>query len=543
MIKKIAFICAALLGIFIFLFLFEDTFPTASIDLKITRDDAIQKARIYVKDLGYSLEGYETSVVFSGDSTKFVFLEKCLGLKKASHIAKDTIPIWSWKVRFFRELEKEEFTVLVNPNGRIDSFIHDTAQNAPGKTITQDAARTQIEDFFKGKNVSIETMELIESKSVQLENRTDHTFVWKNTATELEWREKDQEGQGMLRLSATVQGDKIGEFQSYFWTPEVFDRFIRKLSSEGRFLALVSSFFYMLLYIAAIVMFIASFRDVPLPARLMLSLALLIGIPNFLNLFNSLPILKAGYDTKVNFLVYYGSEIIYGLKGIINNIIVIIIVFCGGTYLARKLYKDRIVGFHSVLEGKRVTPAIRNEIYGGYIFAAIALGFVTLFYYLGMKYCGVWVFPSVQYSNILGTAFPFLLPLSLSIVAAVSEEFIFRMFAISFLKRYLRVTFLAVIIPALIWAFAHSSYAVFPIYTRGIELTIVACAFSYVFLRYGILNCIVAHYVIDAVLFSIPLLRSSNLYFIISGVIVILLALVPAFYGFCMRSVAESEKS
>ena len=45
----------------------------------------------------------------------------------------------------------------------------------------------------------------------------------------------------------------------------------------------------------------------------------------------------------------------------------------------------------------------------------------------------------------------------------------------------------------------------------------------------------VAHYVIDAVLFSIPLLRSSNWYFLTSGVIVILLAGLPAVLSLVMR--------
>ena len=115
--------------------------------------------------------------------------------------------------------------------------------------------------------------------------------------------------------------------------------------------------------------------------------------------------------------------------------------------------------------------------------------------------------------------------------AAISEEFVFRMFAVSFLKKFMRFTFLAILIPSIIWAFAHSSYAVFPIYTRGIELTIVALAFCFVYLRYGILACIIAHYVIDAVLFSIPLLRSSNMYFLTSGLIVIALAGIPALFG------------
>jgi len=278
-------------------------------------------------------------------------------------------------------------------------------------------------------------------------------------------------------------------------------------------------------------MFIISFREAPLSFRLMVALGLIIGLPNVLNVLNSLPLIKAGYDTKVNYLVYYGSAIIQGIKGIVHHVIVIIIVFCGGSYVTKKVFPERIRSLHHLLDGHRPTRNVQGEIFGGYLFAFMILGFVTCFYYFGMQYFGVWVFPSTRYSNILGTWFPFLLPVSLSLVAAISEEFVFRMFAVSFLKKIFKFTIIAALIPSLIWAFAHSSYAVFPIYTRGIELTIVALAFCFVYLRYGILACIIAHYVIDAVLFSIPLLRSSNMYFLTSGYIVIVLAGIPALFG------------
>ena len=49
-----------------------------------------------------------------------------------------------------------------------------------------------------------------------------------------------------------------------------------------------------------------------------------------------------------------------------------------------------------------------------------------------------------------------------------------------------------------------------------------------VFLRYGLETVIIAHYVIDATLGAWPLLRSHNLSFIISGIIVITLASIPS---------------
>lgn len=110
----------------------------------------------------------------------------------------------------------------------------------------------------------------------------------------------------------------------------------------------------------------------------------------------------------------------------------------------------------------------------------------------------------------------------------MSEEVTFRLFGISLVKRYLKSTALAVLIPAAIWAFAHSNYPVFPVYVRGIELTIADAAFGVAFLRLGLVTCIVAHFVIDAVLVGMPLLTSGNATYVVSGVAVMGIALVLA---------------
>jgi membrane protease YdiL (CAAX protease family) len=85
---------------------------------------------------------------------------------------------------------------------------------------------------------------------------------------------------------------------------------------------------------------------------------------------------------------------------------------------------------------------------------------------------------------------------------------------------------LAIFLSALFWGFAHSTYAFFPVYLRGIELTIFGSIFVLVFLRYGFETVVLAHFVIDAVIVGMPLMRSHNFYFIISGVFVIFLPLI-----------------
>ena len=111
----------------------------------------------------------------------------------------------------------------------------------------------------------------------------------------------------------------------------------------------------------------------------------------------------------------------------------------------------------------------------GYSLGFFFLGYITLFYMIGRKYLGVFLPAEGPYSNLLGMYLPWLAPLTISLLAAVSEEYVSRLFSISFLKRYIKWTPAALIIPAAIWAFGHSTYPVFPVYVRGIELTSPEC--------------------------------------------------------------------
>ena len=76
-------------------------------------------------------------------------------------------------------------------------------------------------------------------------------------------------------------------------------------------------------------------------------------------------------------------------------------------------------------------------------------------------------------------------------------------------------------------------------YLRGIELTIGGVIFGIAYLRLGLLTCIVAHYVVDAVLLGAPLLATGNTVYVVSGAIAIGLALGPAALGFFARTTAQ----
>jgi membrane protease YdiL (CAAX protease family) len=168
----------------------------------------------------------------------------------------------------------------------------------------------------------------------------------------------------------------------------------------------------------------------------------------------------------------------------------------------------------------------------GYSLALFHIGYVVLFYYFGRR-AGIWSPAEVGYTDALSTFLPWIYPLTVSLTASLTEEFLFRVFAISVLRKFLP-TWMAVLIPAFLWGFLHSNYPQQPSFIRGIEVGILGIIAGYIFLRWGILATLIWHYTIDAVFVGLFLFNSTNLYFIFSGAIVMGLLLIPmmlAFFG------------
>jgi hypothetical protein len=95
-----------------------------------------------------------------------------------------------------------------------------------------------------------------------------------------------------------------------------------------------------------------------------------------------------------------------------------------------------------------------------------------------------------------------------------------------------RNRFLALLIPGALWAFAHLGYITDPFYLRGIELTIAAVILEGIFFyKFDLTTTMVAHFAYNAGLTAFPLLRSSNPYFVFSGILVVAIILSPIVPG------------
>ena len=131
----------------------------------------------------------------------------------------------------------------------------------------------------------------------------------------------------------------------------------------------------------------------------------------------------------------------------------------------------------------------------------------------------------------MNTLFPWISGAAIGLLASTNEEFTFRLFAIPFFTRLTGSRWIAVIVPAFLWSFLHSNYPQEPPYIRGIEIGLFGIVAGLVMLRWGILATLIWHYTVDASLVGLLLIRSNNLYFKVSGVVVALAAAAPLLFA------------
>jgi membrane protease YdiL (CAAX protease family) len=520
---------ASLASLFFFVQFRTLAFPEHNIMFTISREEAAAKAGKFIEGQNAATDDYKNATIFSTDNQSKTYLEREVGVADTSKLAANHVDLWNFNTRFFKPSQQEEFTVSYMPNGRLVGYDHLIAENDAGAKLSKEQAQ-QVAEKFLTQNVSqhITDWTLVSGESTNRPKRVDHTFVYE----EKDFKVKD----ATYRLQVNVQGDQIGQYTEGLKVPETWQRQYDNETSQNLLAQTVAESFALLVFgLALTITFVIQFRNNNLRLRFGRKVAFATAVVGILAAFNSLPLQLYGYDTTVSWDAFVGELVISSIfEGLMEGFLVFV-AFAAGESLYRAAFPEKLAletTFAKAFTTKSVNKALFIGTFVGIIFFTYEIGY----YFLG-KQIGFWSPAEINYDDIFSTAIPWVYPLFIGFSAAATEEGIFRLFGISFLKKYVKKTWIAILITAISWAFLHSNYPQSPWFVRGIELSFVGIIFGMIFVRYGILASLTAHYTFNALQTAIFFTTSGNWYSIISSTLISLVPFLLAMYvlGWAIR--------
>jgi GNAT superfamily N-acetyltransferase len=520
------------LGLAFFLAFYDRVFPSAAIDLALSGAEITQLARSYLKDQGHDLQGYESALAFEQDSWGAVYLQQTLGVAETNRLIETTsMPIWYWHARWFRPLEKEEFAAYLDPGGEVVGFFHNVAEDAPGANLPQDEARALAEAYLNQDRgwAQVDWEAVAASSEERPGGRTDHHF---------EWRKRDFEvGESELRLAVEVQGDRIGSYDYWLKVPETFQRHYMEQRNRALFFSNLSyTIGFFVFGLAALVSYLLAAWQGVISRRAGLIPALTVAVVGLSAGLNQLPLNKIWYSTTEDPVLFWLQRLFNLVVTVGYTAAGVLILWAGGQRLSKRVWprQNRILPPSEDRWG-----ALARSGWRGLMLGAMMAGYLVLFYFVATRLFGGWTPLDAPDTGLFATPFPFLTPLEVGLVPAMNEELLYRLLGISLILAFIRQRkrdgarlWLALLVPGALWGFAHLGYVRDPFYLRGIELTIAGVfLLGLFFLRFGLMTTIVAHFVYNAGLTALPLLRSSEPYFIASGLVIVAAMFAPVVPG------------
>ena len=500
---------------------FYRAFPEASIDFRVTCDQARVRAESFLAAQGFDVNGYRRASRFAYDDTAKTFLERELGLDQANRLMGERVRLWHWSWRWFRPLQKEEFRVEITTAGDPAGFEHEIPEAAARPSLPADQARAMAERFLR---VTMQrdpgALDFVEGSSVMRPARTDHTFTWKERNFDIH--------DATYRLEVTILGSEVGIYREYLKVPEAWRRSYETMRSRNLTASAIDTGFMALLAAGMLISIFLSVRGRDIRWRLAAIVGAIGALLYLLANWNAQSLAEFNYPTMDSYASFIAHQVLRNLIGAMLAGGQLFILTAGAEPVYRKRYGGRFLPLGKLFSprGLRTKQFFLGTVLG-LTLAAVFVAYQTAFYVVAYRF-GAWSPADVPYGDLLNTRLPWLFVLFSGFLPAVSEEFMFRMFAIPFLTKVLRYVPAAVVIAAFIWGFGHASYPQQPYWIRGVEVGIGGVAIGLIMLRWGILPTLVWHYSVDAMYAALLLLRSHQPYFVLSGAAAAGIMVLPA---------------
>ena len=505
-----------LLAILCFGFWYKLEYPRfAFVNLSFNKQQALIESDNYLKAKGVDTKKYSRSVIFDSDENFNRYFQHAAGLEAEERFIKEhDFDLFRWIVRFFRESQKEEYLVCISPKtGKVIRFIHSIDDVEPRVDLGKDIAKQKAELFLQNTfGADLKKYDFHEEKVKRYENRIDYLFSWEKKGVYIPW--KSGKGVGKLLAEVTVTGEEIRVFyKNRFDLPDEFLRYLEKQFVLGGYLNNIFFIILFLLLAWSISIVLKSRQDVVprLTKKWFYYLAGFLIVINAADFLNNLQYVFMAYPTSSRLNSFIGLVFTKWLFGTGFMVIGFIIPGIAGENLCNEVFPgNKYQSFFSYIKSSFFNRILFRSVILGYLIWIIMLGVQAVVFYNGQKFLGVWrEWNTMTYFS--SAYIPLLTAFVIGVSASFNEEIIFRLFGISLTKKFLRNSVVAVLLTSVVWGMGHTMYAIFPVWFRIIEVSLIGLIYGFIFIRFGIMPLIVAHYLFDVFWCSAPYLlgRSS----------------------------------
>ncbi len=303
--------------------------------MEVNRKEAIAIATDFLRRKGVPTERYRIAAILVADvdedDDEAAYLLEHAGRETLHRFWREEQSPVYWEVRFFRPLEREEWWVTVNPQGRVMHFSHRLPEEAKGAKLAQKEALQIAETFLRYElGEKLNEWRLVEADHFDRPNRRDWRFIYEHKTRRI--------GDAPLRMQVTVKGKEAEGSWRWWEVPEAW-KFEREQFEAWTDLVAI----YLLVLLIAVWFFIAFWEWREGTTGFYLPLGLKVSLPftflAALQMLNWTANLWSPYPTSLPPIAWLFIRVLQG--GLLLALIALIVtVFVGGfepNWMAKRL--------------------------------------------------------------------------------------------------------------------------------------------------------------------------------------------------------------
>ncbi len=513
------------------IWLFPRAFAIVALDNRLTQSTALAKADSFFAAHGLADSVARRAVRFGADREAIIFVDLSAGgadSVKALVAGKD-VALYSWSVRAFAPGQVREASVEFAPDARVIGFRRKLADADSIPGVSPDSATALARTVLRvwlGLPLERWKVSATSYETKKPSERIDRTVTFERTDRMV--------GDAPIRIDVVIAGNTPSLARPYLHVPESFTRRYAEMRSSNELLALLATVGVVLLMGLGVWTIRRFSYHGLIRWRPALGAGAVIG--GFLTAagLNSVELGWYGYDTATPEGIFRAINLAGALAGGVMMGGMVALTLAAAEAASRIAFPQHTDWWK--LWQARGTREVAAQVGGGYVVAAIALAYVTSFYLITRSLFGWWTPTEMMDDpNLIATAAPWINGIAISLQAGVWEEALFRALPLSLLSlwvgtRATRTWWMAggIVATAIVFGFAHANYESWPAYSRGVEIFIDACFWGLLFVRFGMLVVVLAHFSYDLVLFSLFAATGTALEYRISAAIAVLVLLAPA---------------